>query len=269
MDMIALHHIHKQYGSRPVLRDVTLTVHQGEIYGLVGKNGAGKTTLFKIILGLTDWDAGTLALAGCRSRARLPAQRRKIGFFIGKNFFPRLTARENLDYYRRIKGIRDPREVDRVLALVGLGDTDARYATFSLGMQQRLGIANALLGNPHLLILDEPVNGLDPQGIADIRRLLRQLNRESGMTILVSSHILGELEHTATRFGILDQGQVLQELTQADLQVPDGTVRLRVQDAEAARQLLREHHIPFREEAPARRSLESYYFALVGGADHV
>ena len=156
-----------------------------------------------------------------------------------------------------------------MLALVGLGDTDARYATFSLGMQQRLGIANALLGNPQLLILDEPVNGLDPQGIADIRRLLRQLNRESGMTILVSSHILGELEHTATRFGILDQGQVLRELTQADLQVPDGTVRLRVQDAEAARQLLREHHIPLREEAPARRSLESYYFALVGGADHV
>lgn len=268
MDIISLRHIHKSYGSHPVLQDVTLTVRQGEIYGLIGKNGAGKTTLFKIILGLTAFDQGQLSLAGSRSPAALSASRRKVGFFIGQNFFDYLSAGENLDYYRRMKGIRDKTEIRRVLQLVGLADTNARFGSFSMGMKQRLGIANALLGNPEILILDEPVNGLDPQGIAEIRRLILHLNRQAGMTILLSSHILGELEHTATRFGIIDHGRVLREITREDLQVPTDTLQIRVDDAPRAARLLRENHIEVLQAAPAYKSLEDYYFKLVGGKHH-
>lgn len=268
MDIISLRHIHKSYGSHPVLQDVTLTVRQGEIYGLIGKNGAGKTTLFKIILGLTAFDQGQLSLAGSRSPAALSANRRKVGFFIGQNFFDYLSAGENLDYYRRMKGIRDKTEIRRVLQLVGLADTNARFGSFSMGMKQRLGIANALLGNPEILILDEPVNGLDPQGIAEIRRLILHLNQQAGMTILLSSHILGELEHTATRFGIIDHGRVLREITREDLQVPTDTLQIRVDDAPRAARLLRENHIEVLQAAPAYKSLEDYYFELVGGKHH-
>lgn len=268
MDMISLSHVDKRYGAHSVLQDVNLTVRQGEIYGLIGKNGAGKTTLFKIILGLTDFDKGSLSILGGESRQRLSAGRRKIGFFIGKTFFDYLTARENLDYYRRMKGIRDKNEVDRVLQIVGLEDTPAVFGTFSMGMKQRLGIANALLGGPEILILDEPVNGLDPQGIADIRNMILRLNKEAGMTIVVSSHILGELEHTAGRFGIVDQGRVLGEITREELKTRSDTIRLRVEDQEKARNLLRQNHIPILEEIPVRQSLEDYYFELVGGNRH-
>ena len=116
--------------------------------------------------------------------------RKKIGFFIGKNFFDYLTAKENLEYYRKLKGIQDKGEIDRVLRLVSLQDTTTKFGSFSMGMKQRLGIANAMLGFPEILILDEPVNGLDPQGIADIRHLIVKLNQEYGTTVIVSSHIL-------------------------------------------------------------------------------
>lgn len=269
MDMISLSHINKSYGEHSVLRDVSLTVRQREIYGLVGKNGAGKTTIFKIILGLTEFDKGQLSITKSRSKAELSASRRKIGFFIGKNFFDYLNARENLEYYRRLKGIRDKSEVDRVLRLVELEDAAGSFGSFSMGMKQRLGIANALLGNPEILILDEPVNGLDPQGIADIRNLIIRLNKESGMTILVSSHILGELEHTATRFGIIDQGRVLREITHEDLKVRNDTIQIQVDDCEKASRLLRENHIQILRQTPAYKSLEDYYFELVGGKSHV
>ena len=176
MDMISLRHIDKRYGAHRTLEDVNLTIGKEEIYGLVGKNGAGKTTIFKIILGLTQCDAGVLSIAGSQSRAGL-------------------TARENLEYYRQMKGIADGGEVERVLRCVGLQDATAKFGAFSMGMKQRLGIANAMMGNPEILILDEPVNGLDPQGIADVRSLIVRLNAEQGTTVVVSSHILGELEH--------------------------------------------------------------------------
>lgn len=268
MDMISLNHIYKNYGPQQVLQDVNLTVRQGEIYGLVGKNGAGKTTIFKIILGLTEFDKGRLSVIESKSKPSLLMNRRKMGFFIGKNFFDYLNARENLDYYRRMKGIKDKNEVERVLRLVGLGEVDAKFGSFSMGMKQRLGIANALLGNPQILILDEPVNGLDPQGIADIRNLLIRLNREFGMTIIVSSHILGELEHTATRFGIIDHGRVLKEITREDLNVRNDTLQIQVDDCEKAKRLLRENHIRILRATPAYKSLEDYYFELVEGKIH-
>lgn len=268
MDMISLRHIHKKYGAQLVLEDVNLTVRQGEIYGLVGKNGAGKTTIFKIILGLTEFEKGQLSIAGSHAKSALLQNRKKIGFLIGKNFFDYLTAKENLEYYRRLKGIRDKREVDRVLQLVGLQDTAARFGSFSMGMKQRLGIANAMLGFPEILILDEPVNGLDPQGIADIRNLIVQLNQAYGTTVIISSHILAELEHTATRFGMIDHGRVLREITHQDLKVRSNAIQLRVEDYERAKHLLEQNHIPVLQQSSEYQSLEDYYFELVGGKSH-
>lgn len=264
MDMISLNHICKKYGAHQVLQDVNLTVRQGEIYGLVGKNGAGKTTLFKIILGLTEFDEGRLSIMESQSKPALLMSRRKIGFFIGKNFFDYLNAEENLDYYRQMKKIKDKNEVGRVLRLVGLEGVNTKFGSFSMGMKQRLGIANALLGNPQILILDEPVNGLDPQGIADIRNLLIRLNREYGMTIIVSSHILGELEHTATRFGMIDHGRVLKEITREELNVRNDTIQIQVDDYEKAKRILSDNHIRVLQATPAYQSLEDYYFELLG-----
>lgn len=268
MDMISLRHIYKQYGTHQVLEDVNLTIREGEIYGLIGKNGAGKTTIFKIILGLTEYEKGQLSIAGSNTKSGLSAGRKKIGFFIGKNFFDYLTARENLEYYRQMKGIPKTEEVERVLSLVGLQKVTAQFGSFSMGMKQRLGIANAMLGNPEILILDEPVNGLDPQGIADIRHLILKLNQEYGTTVIVSSHILNELEHTATRFGIIDHGQVLREITRQDLKVRNDKIQLRVSDYERAKQILTEHHISILQESSEYKSLEDYYFELVGGDIH-
>lgn len=266
--MIKLTNIEKNYGHFQVLKDVHLHVKKGEIYGLVGKNGAGKTTIFKIILGLTSYNGGQLDIAGHHVKSELQHQRRKIGFFIGKNFFDYLTAKENLDYYRELKGIKDPKEVDRVLKLVGLQDVKSQYSSFSMGMKQRLGIANALLGNPEILILDEPVNGLDPQGIADVRRLIVKLNQEKNMTIIISSHILSELEHTATRFGIIDQGRFLKEIDYNDLKVKKNTVEISVDDLKKAKEVLSENHISIIQETSRYKSLEDYYFELIGENAH-
>lgn len=264
--MITLSHIQKSYGDFPVLKDVSLTIPKGEIYGLIGKNGAGKTTIFKTILGLTNFESGKISIAGSKRAAGLQMNRRKIGFFIGKNFFDYLTAEENLHYYRQLKGIKDKKEVERVLELVGLKEVKTNYGSFSMGMKQRLGIANALLGNPEILILDEPVNGLDPQGIADVRNLIIKLNKERGMTIIVSSHILGELEHTANRFGIIHQGQILKEITREDLKVQKDSIQICVDDLERAKEILKRNNIRILEEVSSYKSLEDYYFELVGGA---
>lgn len=265
--MIKLSHIYKSYGAEEVLQDVNLNVNKGEIYGLIGKNGAGKTTIFKIILGLTSFKSGQISVDGSKSNADLQASRKKIGFFIGKNFFDYMTAEENLDYYRQLKGIKDKNEVKRVLQLAGLQNAKSKYRSFSMGMKQRLGIANALLGSPEILILDEPANRLDPQGIADIRNLIIRLNEEKNMTIIVSSHILGELEHTAERFGIVHQGRVLKEITREDLQTAKSAVSVSVDDLEKAKAVLEANNIKFVQEASPLKSLEDYYFELVGGAD--
>lgn len=266
--MITLSHIHKSYGNFEVLKDVNLHVNKGEIYGLIGKNGAGKTTIFKIILGLTAFESGTLSIAGSKTTADLQSKRKKVGFFIGKNFFDYLSAEENLHYYRQLKGIKDKKEVERVLGLVGLQGVKTTYGSFSMGMKQRLGIANALLGNPEILILDEPVNGLDPQGIADIRNLIVRLNQKQNMTIIVSSHILGELEHTANKFGIVHEGRVLREITHEDLKAKKSTVQICIKDLEKARIALGQYNIPILQETSAYKSLEDYYFELVGGTNN-
>ncbi|AOR25174.1 ABC transporter ATP-binding protein [Clostridium taeniosporum] len=263
--MIKLKHINKYYGDFHVTKDLNLHVKKGEIYGLIGKNGAGKTTIFKIILGLSDFSDGELSIKNSKNYSELLANRKKIGFFIGKNFFDYLDAKENLQYYRKLKGIKDKKEVERVLKIVGLNTTKAKYKSFSMGMKQRLGIANALLGNPEILILDEPTNGLDPQGIVDIRNLVKKLNHEYGMTIIVSSHILGELEHTANRFGIVHEGKVLREITLDDLKSESDTIEISVNDIDRAREILKSNNIEILAEKSSAKTLEDYYFELVGG----
>ena len=262
--IISLKHIKKSYGRHEVLSDVNLEIKKGDIYGLVGRNGSGKTTMFKIILGLSDFDSGEIHVGD--EDDTLETGRQKIGFFVGQNLFTYMTGRENLEYYRRLKGIPDSTEVDRVLKLVGLEGVKTKVSGYSMGMKQRLGIANALLGNPQVIILDEPTNGLDPQGIADIRNLLWELNEEYGITVIVSSHILSELQNTANMFGILNGGAIVKVLSADDLKISNNYVRLTVDDVERAREVLTQAGITIHNESTDTLSLEDYYFSLIGGS---
>ena len=258
--VISMHGITKSYGKHQVLHDVELDIERGDIFGLIGRNGAGKTTLFKVILGLSDYK-GTLTIEGSRN---LSAGRQKIGFLIGSNFFGYMTARQNLEYYRVMKGLKDKSEIDRVLKIVGLDTAKGPYSRFSMGMKQRLGIANAMLGSPEILILDEPTNGLDPQGIADVRALIQRLNEEFGMTVIVSSHILGELQNTAHKFGIINEGTLAKVISREDLISQQKAVRLRVDDLPRAKAALADAGVQILDEVNEQRSLEDFYFSLVG-----
>lgn len=217
MNVIEVKKLTKKYGNFKALDDVTLTVQKGDIYGLVGRNGAGKTTLFKSLLGLTNQSEGTVSINGSTDMHELHQQRKTVGFLIGQNFFGYLNAHQNIEYYRKLKGIKEANETERVLKIVGLYGIDKPFGKYSMGMKQRLGIANAILGNPEIVILDEPINGLDPQGIVDIRNLIHKLNNEFGMTLIVSSHILSELDLVATRFGIIDKGVLIKEVEKQDM----------------------------------------------------
>ena len=265
---IKLSGIKKLYGRHEVLKGVNMQVNKGDIYGLIGRNGAGKTTIFKMILGLSEYNEGTVSIAGSKSKKELFANRGKIGFLVGTRFYGYLGTRENLKYYATIKGVPKKQmkeEIDRVLEIVNLKDVKVPFKRFSLGMQQRLGIANAILGNPEILILDEPTNGLDPQGIADIRHLIRRFSREYGMTGIVSSHILGELEHTADRFGIVHEGVVLSEIDQKDLERNQPAVEISVNDLARAKELLAAGGVEILREVNEKSSLEDFYFRIVGG----
>lgn len=268
-EVITLKKIVKSYGTHPVLKGVDMHVNKGDIYGLIGRNGAGKTTLFKVILGLSDFQDGTLSILGSQNEEENRKNRNRIGFLVGNNFFGYLSGRDNLDYYRRVKNISDRSEVDRVLTIVGL-DTVAPNVPvkkYSLGMRQRLGIANALLGSPEILIFDEPTNGLDPQGIADVRHLIQKINQETGSTIIVSSHILGELEHTAHRFGIVHEGVLMKEMTREEMNKKTGAASIEIsdEDVEKAKELLLSSGIKIHKISAASTSLEDFYFGLVGG----
>lgn len=269
--VIKLTNIEKSYGKAKVLKGVNMQVNKGDIYGLVGKNGAGKTTIFKMILGLSEFSLGTVSIAGSEGRRELLENRKKIGFFVGSNFYNYLSGRENLEYYARAKGIPSKEvkaEVARCLELVGLQDNKKPVKGYSLGMKQRLGIANAILGNPEILILDEPTNGLDPQGIADVRHMIRRFRDEYNITVIVSSHILGELENTADRFGIVNEGIIAKEISQEDLSAvrPEVELSISTENLERAKQVLMENNIPIVKEIKEKVTLEDYYFELIGGA---
>lgn len=214
--ILRTNHITKRYSHRPVVSDLSMTIHKGDIYGFIGKNGAGKTTLIRMITGLAKPSDGNILLFG---KPDLLEGRARIGTVIeSPAFYPGMTARENLITQCRLLGINDLTQVDDILELVGLDDTGKKKArNFSLGMRQRLAIALALIGNPELLILDEPTNGLDPEGIKEIRELILRLNKERKITVLISSHILGELSKFATRYGIIHQGKLIEEFTEEEL----------------------------------------------------
>lgn len=206
----------KIYGKQRAVNAVDLHVRKGDIYGFIGKNGAGKSTFMKMVAGLAAPDEGTIELFGSSDVER---QRVRIGTLIEMPaLYKGMTAAENLEVLRRAYGIPDKDIVEEMLSLVDLVDTGKKKAgKFSMGMKQRLGIAAALLRSPDLLILDEPINGLDPAGIIQIRELLVRLNREKNITMIISSHILGELSKIATAYGIIKDGELVDEFEQAEL----------------------------------------------------
>jgi len=209
----------KKYQNKMALDQVNLAIKEGSIYGFIGQNGAGKSTLIRLIAGLAFPTAGTFELFGVGHEPELHEARKRIGTIIeGPALYPNMTAAENLEAHRLLKGIPGKECVEKTLALVGLQDTEKKKAkNFSLGMKQRLGLAIALLGDPEFLILDEPINGLDPMGVVEIRELLKKLNQEYGITILISSHILSELHLLATHYGIIHNGELLEQLTAQEL----------------------------------------------------
>ncbi len=211
--------ITKTYRQTQALDKVDLKLEKGKIYGFIGQNGAGKTTLIRLITGLAFPTGGELSLWGKTGEKELQEQRKRIGSLIeGPALYTNMTAYQNMEVQRIQRGIPDKSIIDKTLKLVGLADTGKKKVrNFSLGMKQRLGIAIALLNTPEFLILDEPINGLDPAGIKEVRNLIKTLNKEYGMTILISSHILEELYNTATDFIFIDKGHIIEELSEAEL----------------------------------------------------
>ena len=204
----------KNYGSHHVLNNVSFSIKKGEIYGLVGKNGAGKTTIMRIMTGLQPPSSGTIEFGFDRKRLG------SVGSLVEvPSIYANKTARENLEFQYINLGLKLDGSLEETLSFVGLDNTGAKKAgKFSLGMRQRLGIAMAIVGNPEMLILDEPINGLDPQGIIQIRDLILKLNNEKDMTIIISSHILSELDKIATSYAFIDSGKIVREATQYDIE---------------------------------------------------
>lgn len=209
----------KTFKANRVLDNVNMSIRKGAIYGFIGQNGAGKSTLIRLVAGLAYPTGGSIQLFGKYGEKELTEARKRIGAIIeSPALFPHMTAAENLEANRILRGIPGKDNIPRMLKQAGLQDAGKKKAKhFSLGMKQRLGLAIALLGDPEFIILDEPTNGLDPVGVIEMRELLKKLNRELGITIMISSHILSELHVTATHYGIIHQGRLLEELTAEEL----------------------------------------------------
>ena len=214
--VLQTHDLTKTYARKNAVDHINLKIRKGDIYGFIGKNGAGKTTTIKMIVGLSNPTSGEIELFGSTD---LNEGRKRIGTVIeNPALYPYLTARQNIEAQRIMKGVTDKSITDDLLEIVGLKDTGRKKAkNFSLGMKQRLAIALALVGDPEFLLLDEPINGLDPTGIKDIRELILKLNREAGITVLISSHILGELAKISTSYGIISNGALIEQFTAEEL----------------------------------------------------
>ena len=292
----------KRYGSKNVVDGLALRVPEGAIYGFIGRNGAGKSTTQKLICGLTPITNGRIELYGKPHTDAVI--RSRIGMLIeNAGVYQSLTARENMRLYGLAIGADNlDTEIDKTLDLMGLGDTGKKKVKqFSLGMKQRLGISIALLGNPRLLILDEPINGLDPQGIIEFREVMLRLNRELGMTIMISSHILGELAKIATHYGIISEGAMVRQMSAAELEqtcqnylfvkpdkakdaaavlrrafcfeqcetTPDGALRLfGVSDTKSVNTFLYQNGFAVEEIYMHKQDLEEYFMNLMGGDAH-
>lgn len=294
----------KKYGGAAAVEGVDLYIEKGQIYGLVGRNGAGKTTIIRMLTAQTVPTSGEIELFGETDEKGISAARARVGAMVEiPSFYPYLTARENLEYYRRQRGIPGEACVDRALEQVGLHDAGKKkFKQFSLGMKQRLGLALALMNHPDLLLLDEPINGLDPEGIVEFRSILLELNRQRETTILISSHILSELSNIATHYGFLDQGRMLEQVSAGRLSEKcRACLQLTVDDASRAALVLEQrlgtrdyevlpgnilrlyHFLDCPQDVTAalveadvalfsaenkNTTLEDYFLSLIGGVRH-
>ncbi|RGC52822.1 ATP-binding cassette domain-containing protein [Absiella sp. AM29-15] len=294
--------LEKTYKHFDALNHLNMHVPKGSIYGFVGKNGAGKTTLIRLLCGLQKPTKGSFSLYGvAHDDAKIHDVRKRIGAVVETpSIYLDMSARDNLKEQYRILGLPSDDGINKLLHLVGLDQTEKKKAkNFSLGMRQRLGIAIALAGNPDFLVLDEPVNGLDPEGIIEIRELILKLNKEYQITILISSHILDELSRLATHYGFIDHGMIVKEISAKDLEAAcRKCVRIQVSDTAILSRILDDMHMDYKilstKEADIYgkinvteltlklleegciidrinehdESLENYYINLVGGGRH-
>ncbi|MDR3090628.1 MAG: ABC transporter ATP-binding protein [Clostridiales bacterium] len=301
--ILQTHNISKEYNGVKTLDDVSVSIRAGRLYGFIGQNGAGKTTLFRIIAGLSCPTSGRLSLFGASGGKELAAARRRMGSLIETPaLYPDMTAYENLEIHQVRAKTKDRRAINETLELVSLTDTGKKRAKdFSLGMKQRLAIGAALVGDPEFLLLDEPINGLDPLGIAEMREALRRLCSERKMTILISSHLLPELYQLASNYIFIDRGRILEETTLSRLcekcarhisitvndtalaasvlerdlgasnfkAAPDGTIELFdfVDRPEAVSKALVERGVALSRISAESESLESYFINLIGGGE--
>ena len=244
--ILKVHHLTKAYGAKTVLKDVSFHVEKGKIYGFIGENGAGKTTTIRAITGLTSVKEGVIELFGASDRKGLEDARRKMGCLVERPILSlNKTAYYNLKTQQLLFGQSDDARINKVLERVGLGGVaNKKVKDFSHGMKQRLGIAMALINSPELLILDEPVNGLDPMGMVDVRELLRSLCEEDGITILISSHILTELYQLVTDYIIISHGQILETISKEELDEKcSAYIILEAPETQAALKILTEHGV--------------------------
>lgn len=244
--ILSLNQVTKTYGHQKALDQVSLEIKKGAIYGLIGRNGAGKTTLLKSITRLIPLTSGTVSLFGSDTNQQWTKALHRSGSVIETPVaYDQLTAKENLTYYCKLRGILNSSQVVKdTLELVDLTDTNKKkFKDFSLGMKQKLGIAIAILSKPDLLILDEPINGLDPIAIASFRHLIKRLNEEFGMTIIISSHILTELYQVATCFGFINNGILIKEISKNDFdQLSEDYIVFKTSDSSKASALLKENY---------------------------
>lgn len=262
--MIEAQGLTRRFGARTAVEAVSMTVPDQAVYGFLGRNGAGKTTTLKMLLGLIRPTSGSARIGGVDvARDRIGAARRVGALLEAHGFYGNLTGRENLDLSRRLLGL-PVSEIDRVLGVVEMrAEGGGRVGGYSLGMRQRLGLARAMLGAPPVLVLDEPTNGLDPDGIAEMRRFLRDLPARTGATVLLSSHLLGEIEQIATHVGVIHQGRLVLEGELAALKAAEAPeIHLRVDDHSRAVAVLAGHDLTLTEGA------EGLTARLRAGHDH-
>lgn len=239
MEILKTSELTKIYGKKAAVSNLNMTINKGDIYGFIGKNGAGKTTLIRMVVGLAAPSSGKISLFESNN---LGKGRQKIGTVIeAPAFVPHLNARKNMYIQWQLLNSKNESIIDETLKLVGLEDVGSKKVkNFSLGMKQRLGIAMTLMGEPEFLILDEPVNGLDPEGIIEVRELLLKLNHEKGLTILISSHLLNELSRLATRYGIINEGILIDELSAEELEKKcKSSLIIKVNDVEKACEVIK------------------------------
>lgn len=297
--ILTTNNLTKRYGKKNAAEKINIHIKKGEIYGLIGRNGAGKTTILKMLSGLSIPTEGDYSINGKKGKA-LFTERPKVGTLIeNPGIYPKMSAYQNLKLKCIAMGVNKKEYIEELLSLVGLSNTEGKKVkNFSLGMKQRLGIALALAGNPEIIILDEPINGLDPQGIVEVREILVKLSVEKGITIIISSHILDELAKIANSYGIIHEGNLIDEMTSQQLEercgeyvylktlnnkkaeeilksigiesfdyLDDATIRItqKIEDTAEIVKNLVQNNVGVKEIVLNHFSLEEYYLKLTGG----